>query len=127
MHKSGASLLVFLIQPLRLLELFIHQHFPVLIADDEDLRAGGDLAAELTDLVQFIIYGGLNDALMLIRHSGDVLQVKMRQQMVSNFIAHHRTVRLLIVNEHPKRQYGNNLFIQRPEYAQLIAGSGRNR
>ena len=49
-------------------------------------------AAELTDLVQFIIDGGLNHPLMLIRHGGDVLQVKMRQQMVGNFIAHHRAV-----------------------------------
>ena len=68
-------MLVFLIQPLRLLELFIHQHFAVLIADDEDLRARGDLTAELTDLIQFVINGGLNDALVLVRHGRNILQV----------------------------------------------------
>ena len=43
---------------MRLLELFIHQHLAILIANDENLRAGGDLAAELTDLVQLIVDGG---------------------------------------------------------------------
>ena len=83
---------------MRLLELFIHQHLAILIANDENLRAGGDLAAELTDLVQLIVDGGLDHPLVLIRHGGDVLQVKMRQQMVGNFIAHYRTIRFLIVN-----------------------------
>ena len=83
---------------MRLLELFIHQHLAILIANDENLRAGGDLAAELTDLVQLIVDGGLDHPLVLIRHGGDVLQVKMWQQMVGNFIAHYRTIRFLIVN-----------------------------
>ncbi|VAL50826.1 Uncharacterised protein [Enterobacter kobei] len=83
---------------MRLLEFLIHQHFAILVADNEDLRAWGHLTAELTDLVQFIIDGGLNNPLVLIRHGGDVLQVKMRQQMVCNFIAHHRAVRFLIVD-----------------------------
>ena len=83
---------------MRLLELFIDQHFAILVANNEDLRAGSHLAAELTDFVQFIVDGGLNHPLMLIRHGGYVLQVKMRQQMVGNFVAHHRTIRLLVVN-----------------------------
>ena len=117
-------MLVFLVQPLRLLELFIHQHFAILIANDEDLRARRDLTAELTDLIQFIINGGLDDALMLVRHGRNILQVKMRQKVIGNFIAHYRAVCLLIVNEHPKRQHGNNLFIQGTKNAQLVAGPG---
>ena len=96
-------MLVFLVQPLRLLELFIHQHFAILIANDEDLRARGDLTAELAELIQFIINGGLNNALVLVRHGRNILQVKMRQKVIGNFIAHYRAVSLLVVNEHPKR------------------------
>ena len=51
LHKRGAALLVFLIQTLRLPELFVHQHFPVLIANNKDLRARGDLAAEQANFI----------------------------------------------------------------------------
>ncbi|MNV63818.1 hypothetical protein D3C71_1564310 [compost metagenome] len=73
LHKRRAALLVFLVQPLGLLQLFVYQNFTVLVANDKDLRARSDLTAELTDFVQFIIYGGLNHPLMLIGHRSDVL------------------------------------------------------
>ncbi len=39
LHKRRAALLVLLIQTLGLLELLIHQNFPVLIANNENLGA----------------------------------------------------------------------------------------
>ena len=104
-------MLVLLIQTLGLFELLIHQNFPVLIANNKDLRARGDLAAELADLIQFIINGGLNHALMLIRHAGNVLQIEMRQQMIGNFVADHRPVRFLVMHQQPQRQQRDNFFI----------------
>ncbi len=60
LHKGRPSLLVFLIQALGLLELFIDQHFAVLITDDQDLGARRYLAAILADFILLIIDGGLN-------------------------------------------------------------------
>ncbi|MNN55947.1 hypothetical protein D3C81_1708530 [compost metagenome] len=99
LHKDRTPLLVLLIQPLGLLEFLVHQHFTVLIADDKDLGAGSNLAAELTNFIQFIINGGLDHALMLLSHAGYVLQIQMRQQVVGNFIADDRTVSLLVVHQ----------------------------
>ena len=101
LHKSSAAQLVFLIQALGLLELLIHQHFTVLIANNKDLRTRRNLTAELTDFIQFIVHRRLNHALMLIGHVNDVLQVQMRQQMIGNRIAYHRTVSVLIVHQQP--------------------------
>lgn len=58
LHKGGPSLLVFLIQALGLLELFINQHFAVLITDDQDLGARRYLAAILADFILLIVDGG---------------------------------------------------------------------
>lgn len=111
LHKGGATLLILLIQTLRLFKLLIHQHFPVLIANNKDLRAGSDLAAKQTDLIQFVINCRLNHALMLFRHAGNILQVKMRQQMIGDFIADHGAVAFLIVDQQTQRQQRNDLFI----------------
>ncbi|MNZ77243.1 hypothetical protein D3C78_957730 [compost metagenome] len=103
MHKRRAALLVFLIQPLRLFQLLVYQHFSVLITNDEDLSTRSDLAAELTNFVQFIINGGLNHPLMLVSHGGDVLQIKMWQQVIGNLVAHNRAIGLLVMHQKPQR------------------------
>ncbi|SLW71840.1 Uncharacterised protein [Klebsiella pneumoniae] len=124
LHKGGPSLLVFLIQALGLLELFIDQHFAVLITDDQDLGARRYLAAILADFILLIIDGGLNYPLMLVRHIGDVLQIQVRKQMVGNWIADNRSVGLLIVNEQPQRQQRNNLFVNGAQQTQFAVGGG---
>ena len=121
LHKDRAALLVLLIQSLGLLEFLVHQHFTVLIADDKDLGAGSNLAAELTNFIQFIINGGLNDALVLIGHRRDVLQIQVRQQMIGNLVAHNGAIGFLIMHQQPEREDGDNLLIQRPQDAQFVA------
>ncbi len=111
LHKGRPPLLVFLIQALGLLELFIDQHFAVLVSDNQDLRARGYLAAILADFILLIIDGGLNHPLMLVRHIGDVLQIQVRKQMVGNRVADKGSVGFLIVNQQPQRQQRNNFFI----------------
>ena len=99
LHKRRAALLIFLIQTLGLLKFLIHHHLTVLIANNKNLRSWRNLTAELTDFIQFIVHRRLDHALMLIGHINDVLQVQMRQQMIGDRIADHRTVSLQIVQQ----------------------------
>ena len=90
------------------------------------MRTGCNLAAELTDLIQFVINGRLYHPLVLVRHRRDVLQVEVRQKVIGNLVAHHGAVGFLIVNKHAERQDRNNLFIQGAQYAKFITGARRD-
>ncbi len=103
LHKGDAPLLIFLIQTLGLFEFFVHHHFSILVANNQDLRARSHLAAVLADFIKFIIDRRLNHPLMLIGHIGDVLQVEVRQQMIGNRVTNNGAVGFLIVHQQAQR------------------------